>query len=288
MKNILLATDLASSSDRAMERAAMLAKNLEAQLHILHVAAAYPVPGQKHMPKPFQQAGEDLIRAHLDSYREAGGVNAEITILQGGDVFAHILEQAHKVKADLIVMGVHAKAKFRDLFTGTTVERVIRRGVKPVLVVKNKPTTPYQNIIAGVDFTPGSRAAMRLALEISPKATIRAVHTYDMPVYHSETSYVYVESKALAEKAQKKDLDAFLKTEIAHFKQENNDILPKLTGRIIQGHIPEILIQQVQEAQADMITLGTHGRPGFTISKLGGTAEEILANPPCDVLIARE
>lgn len=288
MENILLTTDLASSSDRAMERAVRISKSTGAKLHILHIAAPYPLPGKEASALSFQQDGENLVRAHLDSYREAGGVDADITILQGGEVFAHILEQAHKVKADLIVMGVHGKARFRDLFVGTTIERVVRRGVKPVLMVKDKPTGPYQDVIAGIDFTPGSRSALRLALELSPKAAFRAVHTYDLPVYHSETAYVYVESQALAEEAQHKNLDAFLKTEITHFKKENGDALPKLTGRIVQGPVRETLIRQAKEAKADLITLGAHGRPGFTASKLGGVAEDILADPPCDVLIARE
>lgn len=287
MKNILLATDLASSADRAMERAVMLAKGAGTKLHIIHVAASYPVPGKQSSPPSFQEEGENLVRAHLDSFRGAGGVDADITIVQGGEVFAHILEIAHKTKADLIVMGMHGKRNFRDLFIGTTIERVVRKGTRPVLMVMDKPVGPYEHILAGIDFTPASRAALRLAMQISPKAVFHALHTYDMPVYHSETAYLYVESTALAEEAQQKKLDAFLKTEITHFKKENNDLLPRLTGKVMQGPVCETLARKAKEEKADMMTLGAHGRHSLVFSKLGGVAEDVLANPPCDILIAR-
>ena len=75
----------------------------------------------------------------------------------------------NKIKTDLIIMGMHSKAKFRDLFVGTTVERVVRKGVLwPVLIVKNKPTGPYKNIVAAIDFAPGSKSALRTGYGIVP------------------------------------------------------------------------------------------------------------------------
>ena len=67
-----------------------------------------------------------------------------------GDPFDGILRTAGVVQADLIVMGAHRKQLLRDIFVGTTIERVIRTGPYPVLMVNNEVKQPYRN-------GPGSR-----------------------------------------------------------------------------------------------------------------------------------
>jgi universal stress protein E len=48
------------------------------------------------------------------------------------------LRMAADINTDLIVMGAHRKQFLRDVFVGTTVERVIRTGPYPVLMVNNE------------------------------------------------------------------------------------------------------------------------------------------------------
>ncbi len=47
-------------------------------------------------------------------------------------------------------------------------------------------------------------------------------------------------------------------------------------------------VQLSQEMQnADLIAMGAHGQTGLALSRLGGVTADILARPPCDVLVAR-
>jgi nucleotide-binding universal stress UspA family protein len=286
MKNILLATDLAANSDRAMERALKLAKENCAKLHIVHVLPGYK---EKKLTSSLKEDTEDLIKGYVYDYKDSQGLSITITALQGDEAYAEILGYAKKIKADLIVMGMHGKTKIRDLFVGTTLERVVRKGIWPVLMVKNKPTGgPYQSIMASVDFDPGSRAALRMAMEIAPKAVFSVVHAYNIPVYVGETSYLYIESIAAMEEEQQKILDAFLKTETTHFKKEHNGATSRLSCKLVGGPTYDTLVKQAKNAKADVIALGAHGRIGVMPGKLGGTAQDILANPPCDVLVARD
>ena len=285
MRNILLATDLAANSDRAMERALKIAKETGAKLHIVHVLPGYKA---KKLSSSLREDTEDLIKGYVYDYKDSEGLNITINALQGSEVYAEILGYAKKIKADLIVMGMHGKTKIRDLFVGTTLERVVRKGVWPVLMVKNKPTGgPYQSIVAGADFAPGSRAALRVAMEIAPKAVFHVVHVFEIP-YYAETAYYYVEAKALVEENQQKMLNAFLKTETSHFKKEHGGASTRLSGKLVQGPVYDTLVQQAKNAKADVVALGAHGRMGVMPGKLGGAAEDILANPPCDVLVARD
>jgi hypothetical protein len=48
-----------------------------------------------------------------------------------------------------------------------------------------------------------------------------------------------------------------------------------------------VLTKKVRTFKADLLTIGAHGDVGFVLpgTKLGGTALEMLFNPPCDVLV---
>ncbi len=285
MRKILLATDLGANSDRAMERALKLAKEAGAQLHIVHALPSYKA---KKLVSSLKEDTEDLIKGYLYDYKDAENLDIVIKALQDGEFYAQILEYARKIKADLIVMGIHGKTKMRDLFVGTTLERVVRKGHWPVLMVKNKPTGPYQSVLAGVDFAPGSRAALRMALEIAPNAVFEVVHAYHDPViYPVGMPEVMVEVHNHTLKNQKKTLDAFLNTERSHFQKEHGGNAKRMAGKLLEGPVYDMLMHEVKKTKADIITIGAHGRMGLMPGKLGGTAFDILANPPCDVLVTR-
>lgn len=286
MKNILLATDLEANSDRAMERALKIAKEQKARLRIVHVSPPYLHPKNKKLGLSLQKDTEELIQAYLHEYKDFSDVETEIIVKQGGDVFFEILESAYKGKADLIVAGMHNKEKFRDLFIGTTIERIVRKGIKPVLMVKNKPTNSYQSVVSAVDFSPCSRAAMRMAMELVPKAAFCAVHAYSIPDDCID-AFVYVHTQKVTDEAQRKMMDAFLKTERSHFVREHHGEEKKLSGVLVKGVVYESILEKAKKVKANLITIGTHSRADF-IPKLGGIAGEILSAPPCDVLVASD
>ena len=81
-----------------------------------------------------------------------------------GDPFDGILRTAADVNADLIVMGSHRKQLLLDIFIGTTIERVIRKGSFPVLMVNNEAQRRYEKVVAPVDMSDASANALRVAL----------------------------------------------------------------------------------------------------------------------------
>ena len=77
-------------------------------------------------------------------------------------------------RADLIVMGAHRKQLLRDIFVGTTVERVIRTGPYPVLMVNNEAQRRYRNAMAAVDTSEPSANAIRTAKAAGMIGEVRA------------------------------------------------------------------------------------------------------------------
>jgi nucleotide-binding universal stress UspA family protein len=182
-------------------------------------------------------------------------------------------------------MGMHGKAKFRDLFIGTTIERVIRIGTRPVLMVKNKPAGAYKNVVAATDFSDSAQKALHIAAQIAPRTDLHILYSYDFP----DTDIgmrINRYAGDVVEKIEKDKLKKFVDVNKKLLK-EAGITTGKVSSRLVQGQPAVCLTKEVKKVKADLISIGVHGRAGFVSAKLGGTAEDILSDPPCDVLVAK-
>lgn len=164
MNKILIATDLSPRSDRALDRAVSLAQQHRAHLFVTHIVDE-DLPAS--VADKLKAAADQVIREHLASLRAAKGLAIEVKVVFGKD-FADILQQAQDEEVDLIVVGMHREDAFKDMFLGTTVERVLRKGDFPALVVKNRVHRPYKRVVVAIDFSVYSRRAVEFALKLVP------------------------------------------------------------------------------------------------------------------------
>ena len=179
MKKLMVATDLSTRSDRALRRAALLARQFDAQLTIVHVIDD-DLP--RRLQKVAQRESEALLLDICDSTRAVDGVKCDI-LVELGDPFAMVLQSAQALKADLVVMGSHRRQILRDIFIGTTVERTIRESRRPVLMVNAMPAKPYERAILATDFSPVSVQAARAAsrLRFLGARSVAVLHAYQAP-----------------------------------------------------------------------------------------------------------
>jgi len=139
IRRILLPVDGSIYSEKAGERALLLAKNFKAEVHLMHVVELplelYETPAELvKLIETMTNEGEEIVRKMKVKFKEKG-ISAESYVLQGS-VTEKILETAEKIEADLIVMGSHGKTGLKRLLLGSVTERVINFGKRPVLVVK--------------------------------------------------------------------------------------------------------------------------------------------------------
>jgi universal stress protein A len=142
-----------------------------------------------------------------------------------------------------------------------------------------------QHILVPVDYSPCSRAALRLAAELAQRfqATLDVVHIWDRPSYVSDVVMTRTEpisGKSLIlmiqENAQR-DLDEFLST----------TDLPAgtmLAGRLLSGDPASALIHEIKLEKCDLVVVGTHGRTGLAHVLLGSVAEKLVRLSPVPVL----
>ena len=276
MRKILAATDLSGRADRATARAMQLARQHGAELDLLCV-----IDGE--LPDNFirsleQEAERQLAEAAAEAARQE--VRASPMIV-AGRVHAEILRAARDTAADLIVLGTHRDDKFSDLFLGATVERVIRQGHAPVLVVRDRATSPYGDVLVAVDFSVCSRLALSFALRAAPDASFRLIHAYETPF----PAFLPSEDDTKEwREDRRRAFERFLEEELGKL----TDGAERRTKPILsRGDVVDAISREIADRKPELLVLGTHGRSGFGQALIGSVAKSFLGAPPCDVLAVR-
>lgn len=140
-QKILVAVDASQPSLRALSKAAQLARRFHSEITLLHVVD-YPVHylDRGLVIKDMPVSPEDLIVAGEIVMRQAKEKISldDISVIEktvAGKVAEKISEEA-KNGFDLIVMGTVGHAPWGGVLIGSATQRVLGRGVCPVLVVK--------------------------------------------------------------------------------------------------------------------------------------------------------
>lgn len=145
-KRIAVAVDGSKTSGAALDEAVKLAREMGANLMLLHVCEEMPIvwepDGLSVIPmvdvvKAIVDAGKGL----LEKYRKqlAGqGVTVETKLVEtyAGRVGVAISEEARKWNADLLVVGTHGRTGIDRLLLGSVAEGISRSATMPVLLVR--------------------------------------------------------------------------------------------------------------------------------------------------------
>ena len=144
MKNIVVAIDFSESTPAIIAQGSTLAQATLSKLWLIHIAAPEPdFVGYKTGP----QTERDHIAHKLHSeHRQIQqwaeelrqkGIEAVALLVQGQTVKT-LLEEADKLKTDLIVVGSHGKTGLYKVLVGSISEGILRHANCPVLVVPTR------------------------------------------------------------------------------------------------------------------------------------------------------
>ncbi|SMF63913.1 Nucleotide-binding universal stress protein, UspA family [Tistlia consotensis] len=278
MKSILIATDLSARSDRALDRALLLAREQQAALTVLHVV-------EDRGPDAAVERQEAEAGRAIGAYLAARGGGLEVAVeVKVGEADREILRLAQRRGADLVVLGAHRVAA-DDSFTGSTAWKVLRDSALPVLLVQEAALAPYRKVAVGFDFSGFSEAALRLALRFDPEELI-VIHAFHVPyggfLKGSET-------RSDVRGQHEEDLARAVEAALAALPSEEAAAAAKvrIERRLSRGEIVTGLWDHCAHGRSDLLAIGTHGRSGLAHAVFGSVAESLLREPPCDIVAVR-
>ncbi len=279
MKRILVATDLSSRSELAVMRAAALAKARNAELTVLNVLDDDQPPV---LIAPQRLAIANLLEVNGQALKERLGVESK-AIVRVGDPVVVINAVAEEIGADLLVMGAHRHTPLRDLFIGTTLERVVRNAKIPVLRAAGAPEEEYRRVLLALDFSPTSTRAVQMAGQLGflDAASLTALHAFE-PFAKGMMRYSGIKEDRVEHYVDQEELKANveLRDYVAGLGLGREDI----QLRVGEGLPINVIMTEVRRQAPQLTVLGTQGLTGFRRALIGSVAEAALGDLPCDVL----
>lgn len=279
IRHILLATDLSAASDRAFDRAVLLAKQWNAALalcHVVEASSSHPIGIERRIRNVEAEMAE-LEQRGRAALKQS--VSRHILIGDPGDrVVAHALQ----IKSDFVVTGpAHSRISGEKLL-GSTAARILRNAHVPVLAVRRRGLDPYEHVAVSVDFSTVSRDAVDIARALFPAATVTLVHALEVDPDWSEPD----PRKSI------NDVEAAERAKAQHIaEQEMTSLIGSAAGKvrpvIVEGPPGAVVAGYVEKERPDVVVTGTYGMAGARAGEIGSTAEMLLTTLSCDVLAIR-
>ena len=276
LEKILLAADFSQSTDNLVENAIGLAKTFQSQIILIHV-----LPDDITNEKARLLLNDAAINQLelINDKIKSEGVETDNPILEYGNHFDKIIKTADNIHANVIVIGAGEKAK-NDVFQlGTTAEKIIRKSIKPVWIVKNNSPLDVKNILCPVDFSTESKRALKNAIIMARRfnAELIILSVYEM---------IYSDSLKL-----KLDWDEEIEYIKLEHEKEFNSFLEgfNLTDlnwdrEIANGLPSEEILKAISLYNTDLLIMGTTGKSGLNRIVMGSVTEKVVREVPCSFI----
>jgi nucleotide-binding universal stress UspA family protein len=296
IKDVLVARDFSSVSDRAVRHGLDLAARTGARLHLLHAEVLHDVDDRAE-DRATPGEGLDAFR---DRLKEEDGTAApdaldavSVVEVVRRDVSAApaVLRYADEEEIDLIALGTHGRKGPSRVLLGSVAEEVVRRARQPVLTVRGEEEdgrTPspgaIDRILVPVDFSDYSREALRTAREWADLygAQIDVLHVVQDDLHPA----FYVGGVSSIYDAQP-DLDEKVKAKLQEFVASVLGTADAAEPHVATGSAASAIAAFVEEHDTDLVALSTHGRTGMERFFLGSVAEKVVRHVSCPVLTVK-
>lgn len=227
--------------------------------------------------------GASLAQMHLlaGNVRQRHPVDMDVSV-SVGSVSRRIAFYAEAIGADLLVLGAHGSDFVRDLFVGSSIERVLRQTEKSMLVVKRMPRSDYARILVPVDFSTLAAGSVRLARRLAPQAELILMHAYEVP-YESKLRMAGIEESCLNELREAARADAVARVD--ELLRDACDADPAVRYVLVHGQAVASIVEQARLLKCDLIAMGKQGLRMVEDLLLGSVTRQVLEQAQCDVLV---
>jgi universal stress protein E len=295
IRRILVAVkELHAKSHPAALKAAQLARACHAELYLFHCEAAplYADLGAQSdqslgLQRDLRRQALQRLEVLADQLRLH---SIKVTVAAEWDypVYEAIVRRALFIKADLIVVSRYAGRHTAPWMLRMTDWELVRLSPIPLLLVKNPHAYRHPAILAAVDPTHAYEKPLQLDKEIlrmsravteGLRGTLHAVHAYArMPCTTA------VMTPPLFRKLERQQLRA-AKARLTHALRSTRILRSR--QYLIASDPVSAITQAARKSRSAIVVMGAVSRSGLKKLFIGNTAENILDELSCDILVVK-
>lgn len=287
--------DLEAKAHPAALKAAQLARAWGAELHLFHCLAA-PLYDDlcaqgdqtfEGLERDLRHRAQQRLELIADQLRKH---SIKVTVSAEWDypVYEAIVRGAIRLNAELIVVSRHAGRHIAPRMLRMTDWELVRLSPIPLLLVKDTHAYRHPVVLAAVDPTHAFAKPLKLDTEIlrmsravseGLRGTLHAVHAYArLP------SAAGVMTASLFEKLERKQLRV-AKARMTHELRSTR--IAAAHRYLIASDPVNAIAQAARKSHSAIVVMGAISRSGLKTLFIGNTAESILDELGCDVLVLK-
>jgi universal stress protein E len=284
-----------------LTKAATLARALGARLELFHaISEPIAVEALMFVNHTADQYEADERRAYLKRLEALAAPlrrnGLEVSTAVEWDFPAHeaLIRRARSTRADLIIAERHASRHVAPWLLRYTDWELLRDSPVPVLLVKTARPYKQPKVLAAIDpshaFAKTSRlddSILHLGSRISAttRGQLHVVHAYVPTLMGMSPAELSVP-----------DATANITTHAATLARAQVDkalrsarvgSLPATRRHLVARHPVDAIPELVRKLGCDIVVMGTLSRSGLKRLAIGNTAERLLDDLPCDLLIVK-
>ena len=297
-KKLLVVLDYEAENQPALDRALFLARQSQAELELfvsefsaaLYAHMAVTREGDELSPDAYLREVESWLFKLAEPLREQG-LTVHTDSVWNRHQYAGILEKVASSQPDLVIKATaHDSRLHRTLFNYTD-WHLIRECGAPLLLVKSEDDWHSKRIIASVDPAHVHGKAEQLDANIMAAACDWARDTGgELHVFHSiellpepvilagPYNPTYEDYQGMVETASKEQLDRFM---------QDYPEVSESRVHLREGKPEDTLPVLVRELQASLVVMGAISRGHRGLLLIGSTAENVLDDLACDILVIK-
>jgi universal stress protein E len=291
-RTILVAVaDPSSSSQPALERGAQLAAAADARLVLFHAAfdsalSGRPFFGSRRLARSRGGCVTDRMRSleSRASRLRASGLRVDVCVVWEEPVHEAVIRAALRDKADLVVAGRHERDANRPPQFRLTDWELMRLCPRPLLLTH--PTSDMHArgaVLAALDPTHANDKPASLDISIAECATaIAQLLKVECHAVHSLPLSAYPLGVTAAER---KDFDQRMFSRMKRLIERADAGVEPV--HVVHGSVAETLPKVARRLPAQILAMGVISRRWMKRFVIGDTAESVIRDAPCDLLLIK-
>ncbi len=285
-----------------IHKAAYLAKHTGAHVELFHAIADLKsaAPSDRLTKSELQDWRAEVASFRLRRLerfarsRALEGIRVACTVLWDSSAYKAIVRQALATHAELVVAGTHRHTIGARLAAESVDWELVRECPVPLLIVKSRRSYQDCDVVAAVDpFHENDKPASLDVKLLQVGRRFARIFGSDLHIFHAYMPLVPVETLPMAPAAPLIAMPPEMEPLHQRQVQQAMERLARSAGiakphRHLQlGHVAPELDVLTRQLRAGLVIIGSVSRSGFRRLLIGNTAERVLDDLCCDVLVVK-